>query len=327
VKASHVLLGSTGIAVSRLCFGNLQLRLTDTEPAAGAALFVQAVGMGVNFFDTAQSYGTQLHLGEALKRLPRDAMVISTRANQKTREEMEKAFQDSLAQLGTDYIDAYGMHGIADAADWQVKQPAWEYVLERKAAGQVRATIVTTHSCAVAAQMAGDPDVDVVLAIHNMTGFGLVNETLEDAERAAKAVHAAGKAFIAMKPLAAGGYIDRVDDAFHFYVERPYVTCVAVGMQSIAEVEMNIYLIAGLPVPADVRQRVAGQTRRLIIREWCQGCGQCVDVCPQGAMVLEEKDGARRPAVDDALCLRCGYCSLRCPTTAAKVISVASLFS
>ena len=324
MRISHVPFGTAGFSVSRLCFGTLQLRLVDVPPGKAADLFVGAFDLGVNFFDVSHMYGTQPHLGVALKRLRRDEVVVSSRSGVTTREEMKRAFEEALEQLGTDYIDIYGLHQVDDEENWRVKQPAWEYVLERKEAGQIRAAIVTTHWCAFGERLAADPDVDGVMGMYNMAGFGLLrNETLEDAERQARAITAAGKAFIAMKPVAAGGFTDRVDEALGFYVDRPYITCVAIGMQSLAEVQMNIHLIEGQPVPDDVRQRVTGQSRRLLIREWCEGCGLCVEICPQGAMEMCETDAGSRPRVDDTLCVLCGYCSLQCPSTAAKTVSTA----
>jgi len=312
MRISHVPFGAAGFSVSRLLFGTLQLRLVDISPDRAADLFVKAFDLGVNFFDVSHMYGTQPHLGAALKRLRRDEVIVSSRSGVKTRAEMKRAFEEALEQLGTDYIDIYGLHQVDDEENWRVKQPAWEYVLERKVAGQIRAAIVTTHWCALGERLAADPDVDAVMGMYNMAGFGLLrNETLEDAERQARAITAAGKAFI------------RVDEALGFYADRPYITCVAIGMQSLAEVQMNIHLIEGQPVPADVRRRVTGQSRRLLIREWCEGCGLCVEICPQGAMEMCETEAGPRPRVDDALCVLCGYCSLQCPSTAAKIVSTA----
>ena len=213
MQAPQVPFGNTGLVVSRLCFGTLQLALTDTPPEEAASLFEYALDIGINLFDTAQIYRTQPHLAALLARVRRERVIVSTRANCKTREEMQSAFEESLHMLGTDYIDVYGIHGGVDAADWAGRAGAWKYVLERKAAGQIRATIVTTHSAAFVEYLASVSSVDAVMGIHNMTGFGLVDATLADAERGAQAVHAAGKAFIAMKPLAAGGFVERAEEA------------------------------------------------------------------------------------------------------------------
>ena len=41
---------------------------------------MRRVGLGINFIDTAPSYGTEGVVGKALKTIPRDQVVIATKA-------------------------------------------------------------------------------------------------------------------------------------------------------------------------------------------------------------------------------------------------------
>ena len=45
-----------------------------------ARLIHEAVGLGINFIDTAATYGTEGVVGKALKTIPRDQVVIATKA-------------------------------------------------------------------------------------------------------------------------------------------------------------------------------------------------------------------------------------------------------
>ena len=45
----------------------------------GVALIRRALDLGVNFLDTAYSYGTEGVVGAALKEVPRDAVIVSTK--------------------------------------------------------------------------------------------------------------------------------------------------------------------------------------------------------------------------------------------------------
>ena len=83
-RMEYVTLGRTGIEVSVAglgCGGFSRLGLgTGKSEAEAMALVHQAFDLGVNLFDTAAVYGTEAVLGKALKGLPRDRVVIATKA-------------------------------------------------------------------------------------------------------------------------------------------------------------------------------------------------------------------------------------------------------
>jgi len=53
-----------------------------------------------------------------------------------------------------------------------------------------------------------------------------------------------------------------------------------------------------------------------IIKERCDGCGNCKDVCPFG--VLEIKNG-KAFIKDNKNCKKCGACMHACPNNAIKI--------
>ena len=80
----YTTLGRTGLRVSVAGLGTggfsrLGLKTGKTEDEA-ARLIHEAVGLGINFIDTAPAYGTEGVVGIALKTLPRDQVVIATKA-------------------------------------------------------------------------------------------------------------------------------------------------------------------------------------------------------------------------------------------------------
>lgn len=117
-------LGSSGLVVSALGIGcNAFGRRIDQDQTT--AVVSAALDEGVNFFDTADTYGTgasEEMLGRALG-TRRDEVVIATKfgmdmgeaypgaqRNRASRGYIARAVEGSLSRLGTDHIDLYQLH-------------------------------------------------------------------------------------------------------------------------------------------------------------------------------------------------------------------------
>jgi aryl-alcohol dehydrogenase-like predicted oxidoreductase len=121
----YTTLGRTGMKVSVAgfgCGGFSRLGLGTGGGEDGAiAILREAIELGVNLFDTAAAYGTESVLGRAIKTVPRDKVVICTKApfswstGRATPEGIVGALDSSLRQLDTDYIDVYQLHGVSPA--------------------------------------------------------------------------------------------------------------------------------------------------------------------------------------------------------------------
>src|SRR3954454_16211632 len=111
----YTTLGRTGLRVSAAGLGTggfsrLGLRAGKSEEES-ARLIHEAIGLGVNFIDTAPSYGTEGVIGKALKSIPRDQVVIATKAQIHRNDEwatparVVESLDKSLRVLGTEYVD------------------------------------------------------------------------------------------------------------------------------------------------------------------------------------------------------------------------------
>lgn len=80
-----------------------------------------ALELGYRHIDTAQAYGNEQSVGQALResRLPRDEVFITTKFFPDRRDPVAEARQ-SLARLGVDQVDLYLVH-------WPKGGPAWAW--------------------------------------------------------------------------------------------------------------------------------------------------------------------------------------------------------
>ncbi|MFB2837349.1 NADP(H)-dependent aldo-keto reductase [Floridanema evergladense] len=126
-------LGESDLKVSEICLGTMTFGHQNTIEEAHKQLDY-AVAYGVNFIDTAEmypvppraeSYGTtEAYIGEWLKKQQRDQLIIATKiagpgravkwvrdgAQEINRENVQRAVDNSLKRLQTDYIDLYQIH-------------------------------------------------------------------------------------------------------------------------------------------------------------------------------------------------------------------------
>ena len=114
------ILGRTNLTVSRMGLGaggHSRLgRNIDLTDAQSADLIRRALDRGVNFVDTAEGYGTESIIGQALQGRDRTSVILSTkkstRHEQVTPDALRASLDESLKRLGTDYIDLYNLHGV-----------------------------------------------------------------------------------------------------------------------------------------------------------------------------------------------------------------------
>lgn len=107
-----------GVPIPQLGFGTLQMPESRSPSAAeideSARLFGAAFGIGYRHFDTAQSYGNEKAVGQAVAAsgLARDAIFVTTKlsnANHRP-EDVRRSFEESLVKLGTGYVDLFLIH-------------------------------------------------------------------------------------------------------------------------------------------------------------------------------------------------------------------------
>ena len=115
-------LGKTGLQVSVAglgCGGFSRLgQGSGSRVAESVAIVRQALDLGVNFIDTAAGYKTEAIVGQALEKVRRDDVVLSTKAavaesdKQRSAADVVASLDQSLTNLRVDCIDVFHLHGV-----------------------------------------------------------------------------------------------------------------------------------------------------------------------------------------------------------------------
>ncbi|MDR3564615.1 MAG: aldo/keto reductase [Negativicutes bacterium] len=149
-----VILGRTGLEVSVAglgCGGFSRLGMFSKGIDNACSIIRYAYDHGVNFFDTAYSYGTQPAVGQALAGIRRDSYIISTKfpynvdGKLKAADELEKNVDDCLKELQTDYIDIYHLHGVKPEDYIAVRDQFYPELIRMREKGKIRFTGITEH--------------------------------------------------------------------------------------------------------------------------------------------------------------------------------------
>jgi 2,5-diketo-D-gluconate reductase A len=100
---------NNGVEIPQLGFGVYQVPPEDTAEAVQTALEV-----GYRHIDTAEMYGNEKGVGEGLRAsgVPREEVFVTSKLNNgfHAREDALRAFDGTLAALGSDYVDLFLVH-------------------------------------------------------------------------------------------------------------------------------------------------------------------------------------------------------------------------
>jgi len=141
-------LGKTGLELSVIGFGGVVARGT---PHDGVERVVDAsMELGINFYDTAASYGDSEQMMAPVLKARRKDLILATKTRERTAEGAQAEFENSLETFGTDYFDMFLVHAIQhidrDVEPAFAPGGAMEYLLERKKDGQIRNLGFSAHS-------------------------------------------------------------------------------------------------------------------------------------------------------------------------------------
>jgi hypothetical protein len=146
------ILGRTGVSVSILAMGCGSRFLAYPADQATAVL-EKAVGLGINYLDTAVDYGkgeSETRVGRFLAARRRDVFVATkVPPSARTRDAALREVEASLKRLQTDHVDLLHLHGLEDAADLariEAADGALKALYELRAQKVARFVGMTSHA-------------------------------------------------------------------------------------------------------------------------------------------------------------------------------------
>lgn len=181
-------LGRTGLTVSRMgvgAGGPSQIgRKTGLSKNESADLLRHAFDQGVNFVDTAEGYGTEPIVAQALQDRDRSSIIVSTKKSTRrleiTAQNLQASLDHSLQNLGTDYIDLYNLHGVVPQDYPRLVTDIYPILQKAQDQGKIRfvglSEMFNEDLGHTMLQMALTDDLWDVL----MVGFNLLNQTARE---------------------------------------------------------------------------------------------------------------------------------------------------
>ena len=258
-------LGKTGVEVSILGFGGGSRWLLSSDDEA-AAILEKAIASGINYFDTANSYGrdrrSERLFGQTLPR-HRKAIFLATKTDDRTYDGAMRSIETSLQLMKVDSLDLIQIHSATpsdDLAAWD--KPTGVLAAFRKLKEQKVARFIgfTGHTDAdVHRKVIETFDLDTVLMALNAAKHKRFGEV---------ALPAAVKkemGIIAMKVArdltGTGEGKAPISDLLAATWDLPVATLI-IGMENMAQLETNVAVAReyrpGATRAADLDRRLQG---------------------------------------------------------------------
>ncbi len=239
--SDRVILGDTGIEVSRLAmgtgtngFGNSSNQKRQLGLKGLTNLLRTGYDNGVFFWESADQYGTHPHLKEALKKVDREKVVLLTKTHAQTASQMKEDLERYRKEIGTDYIDIVLLHALTNP-QWNTKRAgAMDYLTEAREKGLIKAHGVSCHSLGALQTAADEPWVQVDLARMNPVGVRM-DADVPTVAKVLKGMKSKGKGVIGMKILGGGQLRDKTDEMLQYALAQEYLDCFTIGAESIDE--------------------------------------------------------------------------------------------
>ena len=348
-------LDNLGISSSLLGFGCMRFPLNEdgtiNEPESEKMLDL-AIAKGVTYLDTAYPYhggASEPFVGKVLKKYNRSDLFLATKLpiwEIKTKEDIDRLFNEQLKRLDVDYIDFYLLHAL-DKKKWEtvLKLDIIEYCEEMKRQGKIKYLGFSFHD---------DYNTFEEIATYKKWDFCQIQYNYVDTDEQAgdkgyELTKKLGIPVIIMEPIKGGslatlpkdiaGIFKEADEkaslakwAMRWVGSKSNVKVILSGMSNLEQVKDNLETFEDFKVLTKEELKLVDQVAEVIkskTKNGCTGCAYCIP-CPFGVNIPrnfqiwneysiyedENKAKTRYAGLNEGTadhCKACGLCEKMCP--------------
>lgn len=290
-------LGSTGVKVTEVGFGAMNMR--DTE------LVQAALDAGINYFDTAHEYMNGVNettVGKVLKPV-RNKVFITTKIVPASSKDMMTMMELSLKRLQTDHVDLLLLHGLASRDD-VMNDRCMKVFDDIRKKGMTRFIGVSTHenNAAVLDAATDSKHWQVVLVGYNYMSPPAVRTAIARARKAGIGI-VAMKTFLNPIDLATWKWetirdirkdkkskVTPIQALLKWVLEDPNVDTTVPGVTSFEQLAEDV-AVMGMKMSFMDRRRLSRYAEALdddgVYCRGAAGCTGCAGQCPKGVEICE----------------------------------------
>ena len=307
------------LKLSALGMGAMRLPVVEGDDAridvpAAQAMVDYAMEHGVNYYDTAWGYHngqSELVMGEALKKYPRDSFYLATKFpgyDLSNMDKVQEIFEKQLEKCQVEYFDFYLFHNVCEMnidAYLAPKYGIYDYLMSQKKAGRIRHLGFSAHG-----------SYDVMKRFLEAYGkdmefcqiqLNYLDWSFQDAKAKMELLAEYHLPVWVMEPLRGGRLAKLTEEeeaklralrpdetvpawAFRFLQSLPQVTVTLSGMSNMEQMQQNIQTFEeDKPLnqtEMDALLSMADEMVKKIVLP-CTACHYCVSHCPQGLDIPE----------------------------------------
>ena len=307
------------LKLSALGMGAMRLPVVEGDDAridvpAAQAMVDYAMEHGVNYYDTAWGYHngqSELVMGEALKKYPRDSFYLATKFpgyDLSNMDKVQKIFEKQLEKCQVEYFDFYLFHNVCEMnidAYLDPKYGIYDYLVSQKKAGRIRHLGFSAHgSYDVMKRFLESYGKDMEFC---QIQLNYLDWSFQDAKAKMELLAEYHLPVWVMEPLRGGRLAKLTEEeeaklralrpdetvpawAFRFLQSLPQVTVTLSGMSNMEQMQQNIQTFEeDKPLnqtEMDALLSMADEMVKKIVLP-CTACHYCVSHCPQGLDIPE----------------------------------------